>query len=415
MLDSIVNVKFRRTPPEGHLRTDAIVALLLALTGCFTAWLTHAAEMTVFESPLWQQCLGSFLVAAPLVLRRRFPIAMMLLQTALYNAASFWTGMDLYASQVMLFLGFYSVGAWAWHRNHALVSRIVAVVAMLIAYIVGVLLGTQEALGDAAFASATSLTATFVLFATLNVAFFVGAWIFGDRAWTQAVERHQLEQATEEIKALQQELVESAVESERMRIARELHDVVAHHVTAMSIQSAAARRLLTSDPERAEASLKQVETSARDAVADLRTMVMTLRANESDDAAPPTLDDLEGLVGIATENGLNVALERIGQAPAVSPVVELALYRVAQEALTNARKHAGPGAEVAVRLRNSDDLLELEVSDDGRATPATVPGSGAGLVGMRERMSAVGGTLQAGPKPRGGFLVRAAVPTGVSR
>lgn len=411
-MTSITRVNVRRPLPDGHLRTDALVALGLAVAGCFTSWLTHAADMAVFESPLWQQFLGSFLIGAPLVLRRRHPIAMMLLQTTFYNAASFVTGMDLYASQVMLFLGFYSVGAWAHKRDHALISRIVAVMVMAGALVIGMLMGVQEGLGDAKFVSATSLAAAFVLFGTLNVVFFVGAWIFGDRAWTAAVEREKLERATDEIRALQQELVDGAIESERMRIARELHDVIAHHVTAMSIQAAAARRLLDKDPARAEASLKDVESSARSAVADLRTMVMTLRANETDDSALPTLADLDELVDGARNDGVHAELDRIGPPPEVSPVVALALYRVAQEALTNVRKHAGPTAKVDVRLRNSGDLVELEVSDDGRASKASVPGTGTGLVGMRERIAAVGGTLDAGPKERGGFLVRVAVPVG---
>ncbi len=288
----------------------------------------------------------------------------------------------------------------------------VAVMVMAGALVIGMLMGVQEGLGDAKFVSATSLAAAFVLFGTLNVVFFVGAWIFGDRAWTAAVEREKLERATDEIRALQQELVDGAIESERMRIARELHDVIAHHVTAMSIQAAAARRLLDKDPARAEASLKDVESSARSAVADLRTMVMTLRANETDDSALPTLADLDELVDGARNDGVHAELDRIGPPPEVSPVVALALYRVAQEALTNVRKHAGPTAKVDVRLRNSGDLVELEVSDDGRASKASVPGTGTGLVGMRERIAAVGGTLDAGPKERGGFLVRVAVPVG---
>lgn len=209
--------------------------------------------------------------------------------------------------------------------------------------------------------------------------------------------------------------MEAAVEEERLRIARELHDVVAHHVTAMSVQAAAARRLIARDPDAATASLKQVESSARAAVKDLRSMVLTLRDTDDAPSPRPTLADLAPLVESARGQGQHAIYEEIGTLPELTPAAELALFRAAQEGLTNAAKHAGPHATVHVRLRGLPDAVELEVADDGRGTATSLPGTGTGLIGMRERITTVGGTLDAGPKPRGGFRIRATIPAGAAR
>ena len=158
--------------------------------------------------------------------------------------------------------------------------------------------------------------------------------------------------------------------------------------------------------------LHGVESSAREAVAELKTMVHTLRDDAGAHSALPTLEDLEGLVEEARSAGQDVRLTRIGPPPSLTPPAELALYRVAQEGLTNARKHAGPRAAVEVRLRTEPDRVELEVSDDGRGARSAglASGAGLGLVGMQERVASVGGAVQAGPKDSGGWLVRAEVP-----
>ncbi len=402
-----------RPLPAHWFRTDALVALALAVVGCAMAWLADVAEASIFDQPLWQQFAGSVLIAVPLAWRRRHPLVSGAAQTVFYVLAVVVTGVDVYASQVALFLGFYSIGAWSRLRGAALVERIAICVFMGVWLVAGILFRLDE-IFHVQQISATKLLAFLAINSVINVAYFTGAWIFGDRAWQQALERDQLEAANVSIRALQAELVTWAIEEERLRIARELHDVVAHHVTAMSVQAAAARRLLGRDPARAEASLAHIESSARDAVQDLRTMVLTLRDSEKGTATGslPTLADLDHLVAHNRDGGSHVTLDRIGDAPRVSPAVELTLYRVAQEGITNAVKHAGPLAHIAVRLRTTPRAVELEVSDDGHASPALLPGSGTGLTGMRERLAAVGGTLEAGPKPRGGFLVRATVPTG---
>ena len=140
-------------------------------------------------------------------------------------------------------------------------------------------------------------------------------------------------------------------------------------------------------------------------------MVFTLRETDATEEGLPTVQYIPGLVESARLAEARVSYETIGELPNLSPAVELTLYRVAQEALTNAAKHAGPTASVAVRLRSRKDSVELEVSDDGFGMRRNIPGTGTGLTGMRERVTALGGSLEAGSKPRGGFRVRAEIPT----
>jgi len=148
-------------------------------------------------------------------------------------------------------------------------------------------------------------------------------------------------------------------------------------------------------------------------VRDLRSVVLMLRSGEANYESLPTLNELSKLVTSSQQTGLKVNYDRIGELPPLTPAIELTLYRVAQEALTNAAKHAGPSARVEVRLRGRSKTVELEVADDGIGMRTGLPGTGTGLIGMRERVTAVGGTLETGSKPRGGFRVRAEVPAEV--
>ena len=399
-----------RALPPAWLRNDALTAAILAVLGAAMVALLRATGLDVFGFPLWRQMLGAACLTLPLILRRRHPIPATVATTALYIVLPYTLGIDLYASQVVLFLAFYSIGAWSAQRGWALIVRI-TISAVMAVWLVSSMFGGFGSNSAAPSMAADELLAVFMLNSSINIAFFAGAWVFGDRAWQSALERRELEEAHQDIRALQQELVEAAVETERMRIARELHDVVAHHVTAMSVQAAAARRLLATDPQRAEESLRSVEASGRSAVSDLRTMVLTLRSDTDELESLPTLADVDSLIATARQSGRNISYDRIGELPELSPAVELTLFRVAQEGLTNAQKHAGPTANVALRLRGHVDSVEMEVSDDGRATSTLVPGTGTGLQGMRERVTAVGGHLEAGPKPRGGFMLRATIPT----
>jgi signal transduction histidine kinase len=208
----------------------------------------------------------------------------------------------------------------------------------------------------------------------------------------------------------------AAVSDERRRIARELHDVVAHSVSVMVVQSGAARRVLDSEPDQAVSSLAEVERSGRQALSELRRLLGLMR--DGDEAAErepqPTLAGLDDLIGRAREAGLPVELRHEGRPFPLPMGCDLAAYRVVQESLTNALQHAGDGARAKVLLRWTDDHLELDISDTGQGLTAAGSDDGGplgqGLVGMRERVALCGGDLQAGPRPSGGFRVHATIP-----
>jgi signal transduction histidine kinase len=201
-----------------------------------------------------------------------------------------------------------------------------------------------------------------------------------------------------------------AVSDERARIARELHDVVGHSVSVMTVQASAVRRLLREHQEKEREALTVVEQTGREALAEMRRMVGVLRRPEEAPAlAPqPSLQHLDKLVEHAREAGLPVELRLEGTPKPLPTGVDLTAYRLVQEGLTNALKHAeAQRAEVVVRYR--DGYVELAVSDDGRGG-GSGDGSGHGLVGMRERVSVYGGELEAGPRPEGGYRLRARLP-----
>ncbi|MEW1965590.1 sensor histidine kinase [Micrococcus sp. NPDC078436] len=391
-------------------RADAILAAVLVVAGVELAYLSDFLGSMPWRQDVGWVALGAVALALPLAWRRRFPVAVAAVVSLTYFAVSTWVGVELYASQVVLFLAFYTVGAWCPDRRRAFWARtgIAAVMAVWLAWVMVDGFSDPE-VGERGVNAYFAMAGIQTL---VNLAYFGAAWLFGDRAWRQALARQDLEAAHAEIHAQQERLAEQAVSLERLRIARELHDVVAHHVTAMGVQAGAARLTLAADPDAAARHLHGVESSAREAVAELKTMVHTLRDDAGAHSALPTLEDLEGLVEEARSAGQDVRLTRIGPPPSLTPPAELALYRVAQEGLTNARKHAGPRAAVEVRLRTEPDRVELEVSDDGRGARSAglASGAGLGLVGMQERVASVGGAVQAGPKDSGGWLVRAEVP-----
>lgn len=218
----------------------------------------------------------------------------------------------------------------------------------------------------------------------------------------------QLERERDERAAL-------AAALERSRIARELHDVIAHSLSMIVIQAAAERRVIV-DPSSATGEvLRTIEEAGRQAMSDMRRLLGILR--RSDEDAPqepqPRLRDLDLLIDHVQAAGLNVDLEVTGEARELSPGVELSAYRIVQESLSNVLKHAS-GGRARVRIGYENGELELEVSDDGKGAPVVTPG-GHGLLGMRERVALYGGNLEAGPRPGGGFRVRAVLPTSGGR
>ena len=240
----------------------------------------------------------------------------------------------------------------------------------------------------------------------------LGAWGAGRyvavrRAYVQALIAygHQLEKDRDE-------RARAAVRNERRRIARDLHDQVAHHLGVVSLQTAAARRWVERDPDRTASALSAAEQAARSA---LETMPAILHALRSDDgpatlSPQPTLDDVPDLVSSVTGDEVTAELRVVGDHRALPPAVEVTAYRVVQEALTNVVNHAGP-AHAVVELRFAGDRLEVEVADDGRGPAAgSSNGSRLGLIGMRERVELLSGALEVGPRSGGGFVVHATLP-----
>ncbi|MGW6737093.1 sensor histidine kinase [Streptomyces sp. NPDC055013] len=205
------------------------------------------------------------------------------------------------------------------------------------------------------------------------------------------------------------------VREERVRIARELHDVVAHTVTAMTVQAGVALETLDARPEMARQAMRQVRDSGKEAVRELRATVTVLRDREGDPLEPvPGVGQLAELVDRFDGSGVTISLRQEGQPDAPPPVVGLAVYRIVQEALTNTVRHSG-ARHAAVSVVRQDGRLSVEVVDDGRSSSSLSPESssgGFGLLGMRERATAVGGSIEYGPVPGGGFRVRAVLPVG---
>jgi signal transduction histidine kinase len=240
-----------------------------------------------------------------------------------------------------------------------------------------------------------------------------GAWALGEVTRTRQAYLAEVERRAERLEHERDEHARLAAEQERIRIARELHDVVTHHVSAIAVQAAAAHSTSRHRPERALQTLGLIERTARTTLGELRTLLGVLRAGE--DPAPlaplqphPSIGRLDELVAQAEAAGVAVDTEVRGGPAALDAVVELGAYRVLQEALTNVMKHA-PGSRATVVVDYGASELTVAVTDDGpgRGRPGA---SGHGLVGMRERVELAGGELRAGPMPRGGFRVEARLP-----
>jgi len=244
-------------------------------------------------------------------------------------------------------------------------------------------------------------------------AIFAIAWLTGYALRERAAEADAAEARAASAEREREENARRAVFEERVRIARELHDVVAHHVSMMGVQAGAARVVIDRDRGKAKEALTAIEVSSRQAVVELHRLLGFLRqAGDRDDLAPsPGLSELPRLAASMSDSNLAVAVSVEGEQRSLPPTIDVSAYRIVQEALTNTLKHAG-ASRADVRLRYRPGALELEVVDDGAAGsgPASAPG-GLGLIGMRERAALHGGELSAGPLADGGYHVRATLPT----
>ena len=258
---------------------------------------------------------------------------------------------------------------------------------------------------------------------------FAAAFFLGDLQKRRLAYMAKLEALNTQLATEQELRSRWAVAEERGRIARELHDVVAHSVSVMVVQAGAARRTLATSPDQAAAALGQIESTGRQALVEMRRLLGLLRDGDREDAAAlapqPSLEHLESLAAAAREAGLPVEVTVEGEPRPLPAGVDLSAYRIVQEALTNSLKHAGP-ARASVRVCYGREVLEVQVTDDGgagaarrrpvhsarqsagRSRPAKAGGNG--LIGMRERVAMFGGTLEAGARPGGGYRVAARLP-----
>ena len=405
----------RPRPAPRELRNDVwlagglfIAAVLSTALGSVAG--VYGADAT--EGMQWA-LLYSLGLTAPLAVRRRFPEIVVVVIAVVFFVGVTLRIPDLYVSNIAMFIAMYTVGAWVDDRRRAMWVRVGVIVGMFVWLIVTMFQSaidpSDEGLSRAGLFS--PFAAMLLLQLLVNAGFFGGAYYMGDRAYAAAMSRSALEQRTRELEQEREMTAAQAVALDRVRIARELHDVVAHHVSAMGVQAGAARAVLERDPDAARTALLGIEEAARSAIADLRQLLETLRttSGDGDGASTVQLSALAELVEHANDNGLPTTLTVIGERVGLPDLVQVNMYRVAQEALTNARRHGGPDAAADVRLRYNGDAVELEVVNSGRVVAAPMR-PGLGLVGKRERAAASGGVLETGPRARGGFLVRLRVP-----
>lgn len=412
--------RWRRPPvTRRELRTDAVLAVVLFVGALLSLMLYQVAGVYDDPAPMWLSLIWAVLITLPLAVRRRWPNA-----AAIVVAAAFIAGGELHVPELLicnitLFMALYAVGAWVDNRRTAFLVRAGIIVAMLVWLVLSMFRQTTDpdALeGFSRVGTFSPLVAFLMIQILTNLLYFGGAYFFGDRSYASARQQALLEYRTDELERERERTAGQAVALERVRIARELHDVVAHHVSVMGVQAGAARTVLDSNPAAARDALANVELGARTAIDELQKLLHTLRENDNADPASSSastlgLESLSALVADSTASGLPTTLEVVGEPAEVSGLVRLSLYRIAQEALTNARKYAGAGATADVRVRYLDDAIELEVSNTG-SVPLTPRRGGLGHIGMRERIDALAGSLELGPRQRGGYLVRARVPVG---
>jgi signal transduction histidine kinase len=374
-------------------------ALALAAAGLSTAFfIFHPAVRGLPRGMFVLGCGLVLLHTLPLAARRRFPLAVL--------AASVASGVAFVALDlapdilwVAIPVAVYSVAAYG-DRWVALAGLAVAEAGLAVVQLTPGRTGVNTWVG--------------------NMGFLAAAWLLGHFVGVRRLYVLQLEERTAELEQAREELARRAVVEERLRLARELHDVVAHAMSVIAVQSGVGAHVANTQPKEAAKALTAIEATSRAALEELRRLLGVLRqADEPQgDLAPvPGLADLEGLLAELAKAGLAVKLRVNGTRPPVPAGVDLSAYRIVQEALTNVVKHAG-SARAQVMVGYGDQDIRVEVIDDGNAVTSVSDGrvgTGHGLIGMRERVQAFGGDLEVGPRPGGGFRVAARLPLAVDR
>jgi signal transduction histidine kinase len=360
------------------VRLDRILAAVLAVAAELEAWFGSATgtERLVVA-------VAGPLMAATVAFRRRYPAAAGIAAASLANViAIVWKPPNTVSFGVAWLCSMYALTVWTTTRVFVIGLAVTALPALLSAAIQG----TPKGAG-----SFTIVTLVVMLLVRRVV---------GDRERRAQIAERERDVAARE-----------AVVEERARIARELHDVIAHHVSTIVIQAGAERRVLDNNDTPTREVLETIEKTGRSALTETRRLLGMLRGDSSEPLTPqPGLAQVPILVGQLRDAGLPVELHIEGDPRELPTGIELSAYRIVQEALTNALKHASD-ANTHVNIRYATDALELEVADDGTGVPTTMPSGGHGLVGMRERVALYGGRIDTGPQPNGGFAVRVVLPT----
>jgi signal transduction histidine kinase len=370
---------------------------LVEVSGALLLFAGALLELLVSNAsfPAGASALAAVITTVPLAWRSAYPVATLAVTTGglvLAVVLGFPAG-DLIVPYLAPLVAIYSVGV------HCSLREILAAAAIAFAaFTIVVIVSPEEQISELGFIAAGIIAALAVGLAVRQMGF---------EADTLAARAAELERS-------QDEATRVAIAEERARIARELHDVIGHSISVMGVQAGAVRRVLPPEQEREREALLAVERVGRDAVTEMRRLLGFLRPVEGIDggsAPTPTLGRVDDLVNEMRRAGLDVELAVEGDLTGISAGRALTAFRVLQEALTNALKHA-PGAQVQASLRRTPDELVIEVRDDGvNGSPAASSGGGYGLVGMRERVALYGGTLEAGPGHERGYAVVAHLPT----
>ena len=426
----------RPAPGAEGLRRDVVgVVIALVLSALMLELMRGFAFGIEDTGSPWKQHLAQALLFLPLILRRRYPVAVMVLSSVTFLVVGL-TVPEIFGQigfQAAYFASLYSAVAWARNRRILWLGVTVVVAAMTLWIVLNLALSSGYDEMIAAFGLKTGqsygllppMTSYALYTFMVNVAYFGGAIMFGMSSWRSAHQREQLAEQAVQLEAQAADLARRAVVEERLRIARELHDVVAHHIAVIGVQAGAARRVMAKKPEAAAGALQTIETSSRDAVAEMRALLGILRSADSENPESnpdtqrlpePDFDDLPALFEECRRNGLAVTFNQVEDVPgalAEMPApLALSVYRTVQESLANVRRHSTAGtAVVALRTGSTPGpagnqrWVEVETVDGGRPRPGTA-GSGYGLRGVRERAALHGGTTEIGPRDGGGWRVR---------
>ena len=348
-------------------------------------WLNHAV------TPRWAALPIALVAAASLAWRREYPLAVTVV-TSLAMALDSIAGIPI--QEPIIPLVCLTVAAYSL-VVHAPATRVLAGLAVLGIGIAVAVTSQNKGVGNFVFGMAW-----------VALAMFIGRIV---RMRNDEARMHA--QRVQRLEHEQRERVEAAAREERKRIARELHDVIAHSLSVMVVQAGAAEEMLRHDPARAYQPVLSIQQTGREALAEMSRLLGVLREHGPDSGLTPQpgLRELETLIDETRAVGMPVELTIEGHRRALPIGVELAAYRIVQEALTNARKYAGD-VHTTVTVHYGEDTLDVDVADDGHAT--TNGDGGLGLVGMRERVLVFGGSLETGPRPGGGFGVHAQLPLG---